>query len=87
MNNKASNKHSDARSFEMRRLIFLGAAGVLILVVVILSLLSAFGGKSDGQSTGNGQTIDVTDTAVLGENGGVPTLTIEGSGVVYTRGE
>ena len=44
MNNKAPNKHSDARSFEMRRLIFLGAAGVLILVVVILSLLSAFGG-------------------------------------------
>lgn len=40
-----------------------------------------------GQSIGNGQTIDVTDTAVLGENGGVPTLTIEGSGVVYTRGE
>lgn len=26
-----------------------------------------------GQSIGNGQTIDVTDTAVLGENGGVPT--------------
>ena len=25
--------------------------------------------------------------AVLGENGGVPTLTIEGSGVVYTRAE
>ena len=40
-----------------------------------------------GQSIGNGQTIDVTDTAVLGENGGVPTLTIEGSGVVYTRAE
>ena len=47
MNNKAPNKHSDARSFEMRRLIFLGAAGVLILVVVILSLLSAFCGKSE----------------------------------------
>ena len=40
-----------------------------------------------GQSIGNGQTFDVTDTAVLGENGGVPTLTIEGSGVVYTRAE
>ena len=40
-----------------------------------------------GQSIGNDQTIDVTDTAVLGENGGVPTLTVEGSGVVYTRVE
>ena len=35
----------------MRRLIFLGAAGVLILAVVILSLLSAFGEKSDGPAT------------------------------------
>ena len=38
-----------------------------------------------GQSIGNGQTIDVTDTAVLGENGGVPTLTIEDR-VSYTPG-
>ena len=44
-------------------------------------------GTLHGQSIGNDQTIDVTDTAVLGENGGVPTLTIEGSGVVYTRVE
>ena len=65
MNNKAPNKHSDARSFEMRRLIFLGAAGVLILVVVILSLLSAFGGKSDGQSTGNGTSSAVTEDGKL----------------------
>ena len=49
----------------MRRLIFLGAAGVLILVVVILSLLSAFGGKSDGQSTGNGTSSAVTEDGKL----------------------
>lgn len=65
MNNKAPNKHSDARSFEKRRLIFLGAAGVLILVVVILSLLSAFGGKSDGQSTGSGTSSAVTEDGKL----------------------
>lgn len=40
-----------------------------------------------GQSLGNGQTIDVDQTAVLAENGGVQTLTIEGSGVVYTKAE
>lgn len=40
-----------------------------------------------GQSIGNGQTIDVTDTAVLAENGGVQTLTIEGTDVVYTKAE
>ncbi len=40
-----------------------------------------------GQSIGNGQTIDVTDTAVLAESGGVQTLTIEGSGVVYVKAE
>lgn len=65
MNNKAPNKHSDVRSFEMRRLIFLGAAGVLILVVVILSLLSAFGGKSNGQSTGDGTSSAVTEDGKL----------------------
>lgn len=40
-----------------------------------------------GQSIGNGQTIDVTDTAVLAESGGVRTLTIEGAGVVYVKAE
>lgn len=47
------------------RLFSLGAAGVLILVVVILSLLSAFGRKSDGQSTGNGTSSAVTEDGKL----------------------
>ncbi len=40
-----------------------------------------------GQSIGNGQTIEVTETAVLADKGGVQTLTIEGSEVVYTKAE
>lgn len=39
-----------------------------------------------GQSIGNGQTIDVTDTAVLGENGGVPTPDDRGIGCRIHQG-
>lgn len=62
MKNKAQNRHGDARSFELRRFVFLGAAGILILAVVILSLVFAFGNdhKSSG-SEGESGTVAAED--------------------------